>query len=589
MAMAQTPVLDRPAPSNPFQVYPVQPLSELHDIRAATVETPEIKIVRDAVIEFAKTFSPSNSAPPRHLVMAIKGDFGTGKTHLMMYALSLLEAEVGGSQPGSKSPVTAVSSTARSRVLLAVANEVGIEDWFSSVVGPQLIKSARPRELVRELMINVACEVAEQSEKTRQFASIFRELPQEMFEILGAGDSIDASKVERLFIQRLGQMASDADEDCKRCLAALRWTETASLAERWLIGAQLDPEEASRLGVSAAGDIALRASGFIAAIAAICRSLNRPFALFVDEFEHLARFDDRNKSRRNVTWLKQLIELLSHRNAMVFVSGHWKAWEQQGDFLDRFTGRPALQLVRLDTGDIAAIVKVIAPNWAPYFLSDACSMLADVTSGNIRRVMTVLYDLYAKAGTSREPVTPKLVSDTAAQRLHRAPEEGFLGTIEQAVRAKGGILERDAIVSGEKFDGVARVDGAPRLVIRVLHARDEGALLAEGEKLADEVRSIRRTTPKVRGLFIAVGAVNPEHLQTLDAARTEVDVVDGEDSAIALKVSSSGRRRAHGRRGKATVRRRPRQAARGAQTIEDGGSRPQLGTNGARSAGIRQQ
>ena len=30
-------------------------------------------------------------------------------------------------------------------------------------------------------------------------------------------------------------------------------------------------------------------------------------------------------------------------------------------------------------------------------------MLADVTSGNIRRVMTVLYDLYAKAGTSREP------------------------------------------------------------------------------------------------------------------------------------------------------------------------------------------
>jgi hypothetical protein len=535
--MIQNSTADRPVVSNPFQVYPVQPLSALLDVRAATVETPEIKTVRDAVVEFAKTFDLFNPQPPRHLVMAVKGDFGTGKTHLMMYALALLEGEVGNlRRRTTRSAESQDGSSKISRSVLAVANEASIEDWYSSVLGPELIKSVRPRDLVRELMVMVACEVADQNEKTRYLSSSFRESPQEMFEILRSSDAIDGSKVEQLFLNRLAQLA-DAEDDCLRCLAALRWTETASLAERWLTCLPLDEDDIRRLGLSNAGDRALRASAFIASTASICRALNRPFALFIDEFEHLARHDGRNMSRRNVTWLKRLIEALSRRNAMVFVSGHWKAWEQQGDFLDRFTGRPALQLVRLDTGDIISIVKVIAPEWAPYFLSDAASTLADVTSGNIRRVMTILYDLYAKTGKSEEPVTPKMVSATAAQRLHRAPEEGFLGTIEQTVRAKGGVLERDAIVFGERFDGVVRLDGVPRLVIKVLHARDESALLAEGEKLADEVRTIRRTMPKVRGLFIAVGAVNPEHLRTLDAARTEVDVVDGENSDIGPKVS----------------------------------------------------
>lgn len=425
----------------------------------------------------------------------------------------------------------------RSRSLLAVANEASIEDWYSSVLGPTLIKSVRPRELLRELMTKIACDVAEENQKTKPFAQQFRESPQTMFEMLRAGDAIDASKVELRFIESVARLAPDADDDFRRCLAALRWTETAGIAERWLTCAPLDEDEAKKLGVPATGDCALRASTFIAALAAICREFNRPFALFIDEFEHLARHDTRNQSRRNVTWLKRMVEALSRRNAMVFVSGHWKAWEQQGDFLDRFTGRPALQLVRLATDDITSIVRVIAPDWSQYFLSDAAATLADVTSGNIRRVMTVLYDLYAKAGASEEPVTSKMVTEAAVLRLHRAPEEGFLGTIEQTVRARGGTLERDAILSGERYDGVAWVDGAPRLVIRVLHARDESALLAEGEKMADQIKTIRRTAPRARGLFIALGAVNSDHLRTLDAARTEVDVVDGEDAEIGPKVS----------------------------------------------------
>lgn len=533
--VASTATIERPTVSNPFQVYPIQPLAELTDIRAATVETLEIRTVREAVDEYAQTFDPdpSRRLPPRHLVLAVKGDFGTGKTHLLMYALAELESRIIAMKWPDAAPGEPVV-----RSVLAVANEVPIEDWYRSVLGPALVRSVRPRDLIRALMIEVACKVAEQSEMTRPLAAIFRQSPRDMFEIIDAGDQIDGSRIEDLFQAELARLAADADDDTRRCMAALRWTETAPLAERWLLCTPIDAAaEAKTLGVSTAGDAALRAASFIGAMAAICRELDRPFVLLVDEFEHLARYDDRNKSRRNITWLKRLIETLSRCNAMALVSGHWKAWEQQGDFLDRFTGRPALQLVRLDTGDILSIIKVCAPDWVPTFPEAAASTLADVTSGNIRRVMTILYDLYARCALGKDEASPKLVNETAAQRLHRAPEEGFVATVEQAVRELGGNLERDAIVAGERFDGVARQNGALRLVVKVVHARDESVLLSEGEQLADVVRAIRRTTPKARGLFIAVGAVNPEHLRTLDGARGEIDVVDGEAPAVGARIN----------------------------------------------------
>jgi hypothetical protein len=537
MATVQASLSTRPA--NPFPVYPVQPIGELVDVRAATVETPEVKIVRDSVIEFAKSFGKQAGTAPRHLVLAVKGDFGTGKTHLMLYARSLLEAETNifQSPPSTLSQVPQEASSERVRSLLCVASEMTIEDWYTSLVGPALIKSVQPRELVRELMTDVACRVAEESPLTEPLAIKFRQSRQALFQALRNADEIDASKIEGKFSDLLTELAPDADDSFRQVLSALRWTETAPLAERWLAGGSIEADQEKRLGLSGADNLSVRAATVITTMAAICRHLSRPFALFVDEFEHLARHDRRHQSRRNVTWVKRLVEVLSRRNAMVFISGHWEAWEQQGDFLDRFMGRPPLQLVRLDTNDILKIVNVLAPDWSRLFEKNAAASLADVTAGNIRRVMTVLYDLYARTAGSDSPITPQIVIEIASQRLHRGPEEGFLPIVEQAVRAQGGIIERDIILSGRRVDAIARLDAEPRLLISIVHARDEAALLAAGEQLADLVRATRREAPRVRGLFIAVGAVNPEHLRTLDAARSELDAVNGEASEVGPAVA----------------------------------------------------
>jgi hypothetical protein len=72
---------------NPFQVYPVRGLYDLLDVAGATVRTPEVEQVDRAVHKFVKDFDEP-SDPPTKLLLAAKGDFGTGKTHLMLYPIA---------------------------------------------------------------------------------------------------------------------------------------------------------------------------------------------------------------------------------------------------------------------------------------------------------------------------------------------------------------------------------------------------------------------------------------------------------------------------------------------------------------------
>jgi hypothetical protein len=228
--------------------------------------------------------------------------------------------------------------------------------------------------------------------------------------------------------------------------------------------------------------------------------------------------------------VKRLVESLARREALVFVSGHWEAWEQQGDFLDRFIGSRPIQLVRLNADDVLKIVAVRASEWRG-FEEPAARAVVEATQGNIRRVMTVLYDLYADPQT-REYVTPDAVFAAALRRLQQGSDNGILPTIEAAARARGAGFERNVSINSTEVDAVVRVEDEIRLIVRIVHARDEFKLIGEGRQFAELVRSVRENEPRARGLFIALGAVNDKHLATLDAAFAETDLVNGEVASI---------------------------------------------------------
>jgi hypothetical protein len=385
-------------------------------------------------------------------------------------------------------------------------------------------------------MTNIACDVASESPLSEHLVSGFRTSPQALYQALRDANEIDTSRVNQRFSERLIELLPRTSPGFRRVIEALRWGETAELAERWIAGEELDEIDKERIGAQGAGSLSSRGTTIIIALAALCRELRRPFAFFVDEFEHLARYDRRHASRRNTTWLKRLIEGLAREHAMVFVSGHWEAWEQQGDFLDRFMGSPPIRLVRLTASDITKIVQIRAPDWQ-LFSQVAAEAVIDVTGGNIRRAMTVLYDLYADRRTRLTGLSRIDVVAASERRLQRGDTESIWPSIEAAAQAQGATMEREAVVLDRRVDAAIRVDNAVRVLVEVKHEREEGLLLEAGEKFADFVQRVKQTTPDAQGLFVALGAVNAEHLKRLDAARGETEVVNGEALELPLRLT----------------------------------------------------
>lgn len=515
--------------SNSFQVYPVRGLSEIGDVVGVTVRTPEIIRVDDAVREFAEAFGRGD--PPPKLLLAAKGDFGTGKTHLMVYAQAVLasaleercdrERKVG---PRAYDPVAA----------MAVSIEAPIEEWYESELGPTLIEVGRPRELVRELLVRVAIEVAQSDPdpEVQKLADLFRESRHELYQTFREPGAFDISKVDTLFSAEIAKACPRTSRSFRRAIEALRWEETAEYAEDWLAGHDLNSTDMARIGVRLEGDRQTRAANAICAIASLSSRLARPFCLYIDEFEHLTRFDRRNGSKRNITWVKRLVESLARRGAMVFISGHWEAWDQQGDFLDRFVGGRPIQLVRLTAEDVMDVVTVRAGKGAwPGFTPDSARSVTEATSGNIRRIITVLYDLWSSSGGPSVVVTDEAVRLAAQRRLQSGTEIGIIPAIEKAILAEGAILRR-----GERFgkSGIsvelsAWHETELRLMVHVVYARDELALIAQSEEFARLVKEVRQGHPKARGLVVTLGAVVEKHILTLDAAFPETDLVNGEN------------------------------------------------------------
>jgi hypothetical protein len=516
---------------NPFQVYPVRGLFDLADVTEATVRTPEVEQVDRAVRQFVEGFG-NLSDPPNKLLLAAKGDFGTGKTHLMLYARSLLISEINQLHPSDpdrpgemRAPIT----------VMTASTEAPIEDWFASDLGPTLIESASPRELVRELLTQIACKIAvsDPDPDIKLLADTFRASRKNLYEIFRDPGEFDISEVEAQFNTEIAAACRRTSGSFRRVVEALRWEETAELAEDWLAGNELSAAETGRINVRLGGDRATRAANAICVIASLSLRVGRPFALFLDEFEHLARYDHRNHSKRNITWTKRLVESLARRGAMVFISGHWEAWAQQDDFLDRFVGGRPIQLVRLSGDDVMKVVEVRAPHW-PGFTAAAAEAVVEETSGNIRRVMTVLYDLWSDPSAPTAGVTHDAVRLAALRRLQPGSEIGIMPTIEAAVRAHGAVMSRNETFGQPPapVDAVAHLETELRLIVKIIHARDELALINGSEKFARLVKDARTNNPQARGLCITLGAVITKHVLTLDAAFPELDLVNGEEPGI---------------------------------------------------------
>src|SRR5205809_6577850 len=114
---------------NPFPAYPVVRLLEAAtDVGASTVKTEAIRASRTFIDQYAEQWQAKRTDPNLRiepLIVAVKGDYGTGKTHLLLDAIARLGKKLGTS---SRAPVFV-------RVSCIGADPV---TWFRAVIGPAL-------------------------------------------------------------------------------------------------------------------------------------------------------------------------------------------------------------------------------------------------------------------------------------------------------------------------------------------------------------------------------------------------------------------------------------------------------------------
>ena len=367
---------------NPFPDYPVVRLiDDAASLNRSTVVTDAIgrsrKFVQDFVDLWTRPDGPTDRVAGA-VIVGVRGDDGTGKTHLLLDAIGQLRLGLA----SRYEPITTV------RVATLEADPV---TWYRAVIGPA-IKGLPLSSILTALYARAGAIVAGETKLTQPAVQRLQEKPNEIYKLVRE-DMLGATAVEQRFASLLNEICADVCEPVRAAFKGLVWAETSSSAEKWIAGESIAPDELGRLHIS--GTFAdAEAAGVVVGLAAIHRYLNRPFCLFVDELEHFARFDTASGGKANVTWLKRLLEGLGNNGALVFVSGHWSAWEAHSDYLDRFSHMRPLQPYASDATILSRTVAVRVPGISPPRFKDAAEAIATCTQGNMRRTLSLCNALF---------------------------------------------------------------------------------------------------------------------------------------------------------------------------------------------------
>jgi hypothetical protein len=212
---------------NPFPQYPVAQLSETSgQVYGRTWVTDPIRQERALIANWVEH-------PEKPLIVAVLGEYGSGKTHLLLDAMASLCKDLHGREhEPSLLPVVAVAE-----------RPLG---WYRAEIGPKL--AGLPLEdLVLVLYAKAGQEVASRAELTRAAVGTLARKPEAILTLVKE-DLLSPTEVEAVFRDMLDLAVPDAHRDIRQALAMLRW-DTAPDARRWLAGEELTEDQAGRLGL----------------------------------------------------------------------------------------------------------------------------------------------------------------------------------------------------------------------------------------------------------------------------------------------------------------------------------------------------
>jgi hypothetical protein len=277
----------------------------------------------------------------------------------------------------------------------------------------------------------------------------------------------------------------------------------------WLAGRELADEQAKLLKLPRSINSDERALEVVLAVAALHKAVGQTFALFVDEAEHFLRVDREGSGSQNATSMKRLLEGLAERGALVFVAGHWSAWDALPDYLDRFSPSRPVDLLRLTADDVQRMV-VARTVSTPIFGVEQAALIADLSVGNMRTTISLLRELFEISGGFTRELSPDEIMETAESLKRRPTPDAVLLQVHELLELLGFSVARDQRIvvapdepSGILFDLVASQVGRPRVVVELKHPAHELAQTDQVKRMVEQMRAVNQAYPEAIGCFLS--------------------------------------------------------------------------------------
>jgi Cdc6-like AAA superfamily ATPase len=427
---------------NPFPATPVARLSPASP-DFMTIETAALRDARAYLLDYLKKIKVPRKGVTdvEGGVIAIVGDYGTGKTHIAHDLLRIIQSEK--------------DDRLHSFYLDAPS------DTFLALYRERFIPKLDRRDVVKRVedcYANILAEELQLSELTAKVADGLRDrtlAPSQVMQRFGISESE--------FIRRLGKklkIITEKEQYATALLLLLR-PEFHEAVWEWLGGSAPDKILQER-GVIASIDTDADALEAIGVLSFLFGYLDHRFILVIDEIEKvISHANSGVVDPSTLLAFKKLMEVMSKTRALLVVSGLPEFLELLPEDTrqrvscvirpSRLSGQDTIRLIKeahkRETG---------AATLDPFSIETA-NYITTIAGGNIRRVLRLCFHAYHAAALAKTSVSPAMIREAARDQFELSSTEDIANEIIRVINQRGWAYEQKKMF-GEKKNARIQAD-----------------------------------------------------------------------------------------------------------------------------------
>ncbi|MFC4530277.1 hypothetical protein [Sphaerisporangium dianthi] len=369
------------------------------ELDAPTAELPAVELLWSIAQRYMSGFATGLRGQGQ--VAFLHGDHGTGKTHAVRHMLSRLSA-----RPRSPGP-------APYRLYVKAQDDDFLSCYrrLMSQIDPPVLRDLSLRFL--GAIAGVEAGRAYGAETEASATEALREEPDHLYAMI-RDMMVEPGAVLQSQARELSEITGD-QEDFQRALTSLLDPLLEAAAYDWLVGREIDPVDASRLGVSGSiTDHELCRYG-IQLMVAMCSRSGRPVVVVIDQCERLMLGEVEETGRRNEGLLHSLAERVPQENGMLVLIGNEQAWDRMRRDLKQRFGHNVVASSAMNLDQAVRLLQVYLREVSgaedeirPFRLSGVRALLAQ-SEGNARRLLQLAWLAYERAAPDRAPITRAMV------------------------------------------------------------------------------------------------------------------------------------------------------------------------------------